>query len=233
MEKTFIITTFQSHEFHQKFEEVAKPYNGNPKPLDNILDMLKGPPLSCKTAVFEYDYVDQDYLDEFSAFYSKSFKSYPSRCVRILFFDKDLTGREPLEIHAERDSFLGYMVLRPTDLQRVGRTLLRPPIQDGNSEFIHCVAPFRTHICGDCFVVSAMPFIQQDTQVGACAQASLWMLARYMSRLPRTLQTSCTLRIEIRESLLRKYSRNPHHFSIFSCKHIHTSDPNGTNLRVI
>jgi hypothetical protein len=27
-----------------------------------------------------------------------------------------------------------------------------------------------------------MPFIQQDTQVGACAQASLWMLARYMSR---------------------------------------------------
>ncbi len=182
MKDKFIITSFASADFREKFEEVAKPYNGNSRPLENILDMLKRPPLSCKTAVFEHDYVDKDYLDEFSAFYCKAFKVYPPRCVRILFFGEDLTGKEPLQLHAYSESFLGYVVLRPTDLQRVGRTLLRPPIQDKNNEFIHCLAEFETHVYGDCFEVSAMPFVQQDTQVGACAQASLWMLARYMSR---------------------------------------------------
>jgi hypothetical protein len=74
------------------------------------------------------------------------------------------------------------MVLRPTDLQRVGRTILKPPVQSKHHQFITCQAEFSAHIYGDSFTLRAMPFIQQDTQVGACAQASLWMLARYMSQ---------------------------------------------------
>jgi hypothetical protein len=63
----------------------------------------------------------------------------------------------------------------------MGRTVLKPTLTDPDHQFIHCQAKFSTHLFGDEFEVRGMPFIQQDTQVGACAQASLWMVARYMS----------------------------------------------------
>jgi len=132
--------------------------------------------------MFEYDYVDKDYQSEFSAFYSRAFKNYPSRCTRLHFFSVRIPKRNRTSFREYRNHYLGFMVIRPIDLQRMGRTILRPPITDKNSQFIHCQASFSAHIFGEEFKVKGMPFTQQDTQVGACAQASLWMLARYMSR---------------------------------------------------
>jgi len=64
----------------------------------------------------------------------------------------------------------------------MGRTILKPTVTEPDSEFITCQAEFCANVLGIPFKVKAMPFVQQDTQVGACAQASLWMLSRYMSR---------------------------------------------------
>lgn len=133
--------------------------------------------------MIEDGYVDKDYLDEFSAFYSRSFKAYHQRCTRLHFFSADIPeSTPPLGLGKFRDSYLGFVVVRPTDLQRIGRTLLAPFLREPQTEFVCCQAKFYAHILGEKFTVSAMPFIQQDTQVGACAQASLWMLARYMSQ---------------------------------------------------
>ncbi|MCK9589839.1 MAG: hypothetical protein M0Q93_10845, partial [Terrimicrobiaceae bacterium] len=148
---------------------------------ENILEALGRQPLNCVTVVFEKGYVDQDYQDELAAFYSKSFKDYPHRCTRLHFFAADIPVGTTTGFGQFRDQYLGFMVLRPTDLQRVGRTCIKPIINNGDTEFITCTAEFSSHILGERFSVSAMPFIQQDTQVGACAQACLWMLARYMS----------------------------------------------------
>jgi len=79
-------------------------------------------------------------------------------------------------------SYIGFIVLRPIDLQRMGRTVLRPLVENSDANFITCSATYFTHLLGQQFAVTGMPFIQQDTQVGVCAQASLWMSARYMSR---------------------------------------------------
>jgi len=182
MFKKFKILPIASADFDQELCRVVLPFQGNPGPLARTLEMVKQPPSNCRTAIFEYDYVDQDYQDEFSAFYSKAFKTYPSRCVRLHLFSCPIPPRTKTGFGRYQRHYKGFIVIRPTDLQRMGRTLLIPPIADPNREFVHCSAPFSAHVLGERFTLNAMPFVQQDTQVGACAQASLWMVARYMSR---------------------------------------------------
>ncbi len=182
MKKRFVVVPFNSSEFGDLFLEEIIPYQGNPTPAQTILTHLRSTALNCQSAVFEYDYVDEDYQDEFACFYSKAFKNYPHRCTRVHFFSCAIPKRTRMGFSRYRKSYLGFTILRPTDLQRVGRTILKPPLNDPDRQFINCATFYDTHILGDAFRVQAMPFIQQDTQVGACAQASLWMLARYMSR---------------------------------------------------
>ncbi|MBI2927451.1 MAG: hypothetical protein HYY24_17280 [Verrucomicrobia bacterium] len=180
--KTFAIEYAGTDAFKTRLRETALPYTGNQRPINAALRILQQPPLSCQTVVFESEYVDRDYQNEFSAFYSKAFKNYPQRCVRLHFFSAKIPKRTKTTFGRYRKGYLGFMVIRPTDLQRMGRTVLTPPITDSHRQFIHCQAEFSAHILGEEFTVRGMPFTQQDTQVGACAQASLWMLARYMSR---------------------------------------------------
>ena len=98
------------------------------------------------------------------------------------FFSVKIPQKTKTGFGQYRKRYLGFIVIRPTDLQRMGRTILTPPITDPHTQFVHCQTVFTAHILGEEFRVKGMPFTQQDTQVGACAQASLWMLARYMSR---------------------------------------------------
>jgi hypothetical protein len=182
MNKTFYIEYMGTEGFKSRLRGTALPYTGNQRPINVALKALQEPPLSCQTVVFEINYVDRDYQNEFSAFYSKAFKNYPQRCVRLHFFSVKIPKRTKTTFGRYRRGYLGFMVIRPTDLQRMGRTIFKPPINDPHRQFIHCQAQFSAHILGDEFIVTGMPFTQQDTQVGACAQASLWMLARYMSR---------------------------------------------------
>ena len=182
MNKKFHIEKFGTPEFDKRMAAEAYPYDGNKTPSKNILTAMGHPPLNCVTVVFEEGYVDQDYQDELAAFYSKSFKTYPHRCTRLHFFAADIPPGPTTGFGKFRDQYLGFMVLRPTDLHRVGRTCLKPIVTNDDTEFITCTAEYSAHLLGERFTVSAMPFIQQDTQVGACAQACLWMLARYMSQ---------------------------------------------------
>jgi hypothetical protein len=178
MKKVFKIETFDETALLAS----VTPFYGNMAPFKNILKALSQPPYDCKTVVKEQDYVDKDYQDEYAAYYCKAFKLYGARCIRWHFFACQIPANTTTEFGQFAQHYLGYMVIRPTDLQRVGRTLLRPALTDPNRQFFHCTATCRTNILGQEFTVTGMPFIQQDTQVGACAQASIWMLARYMSR---------------------------------------------------
>lgn len=173
---------FLSDGFKEELTKAASPYQGNVYPIITTLQALATPPLNCKTVVFEREYVDLDYRDEYAAFYSRAFKKYPARSVRLHFFAADLSDTDINVIDKFAEHYLGFLILRPTDLQRVGRTILKPVLTNPDNEFIHCSAEFTAHIFGHKLIVNGMPFIQQDTQVGACAQAALWMLARYMSR---------------------------------------------------
>jgi len=182
MYKRFVVEHVGTPQFKRRLARAVRPYTGNPLPIRATLKALRQRPYSSRTVVFEYDYVDKDYQSEFSTFYSLAFKKYPPRCVRLHFFNVEIPKNTTSDFRRYSKRYLGFIVIRPTDLQRMGRTVLRPPVIDRNKQFIHCLAEFPVHILGEKLAVRGMPFVQQDSQVGACAQASLWMLARYMSR---------------------------------------------------
>jgi len=92
---------------------------------------------------------------------------------------------------ALKQAYLGYTVLRPLPVFRVGDTVLCSPCRAkantndlaSGKDLVHCQASFRVSLLGNELSVIGMPFIQQETTVGVCAEADLWMVARYLNRL--------------------------------------------------
>lgn len=184
--KVFLIERVGTSEYQTLLDAEVFADAGNCRPAERILEAIAAPPYNCITAVFEKDYIDKDYQDELAIFYCKALRQYPHRCTRLHFFKADISSDASvltMDFARCASDYVGFMVLRPTDLQRVGRTYIRAMVRNPDNEFITCTTAFTSHILGHKFEVQAMPFIQQDTQVGACAQACLWMVARYMSRL--------------------------------------------------
>jgi hypothetical protein len=120
-------------------------------------------------ALLEPDYIDSDYRDEYTHFYSKTFQTLPDRCRRLHFF-------KPLE-EGPREVYIGYIVLRPLRSRPVGRTMLVPP--DSARSWISCTTREVVHPYGQALQTHGFPFIEQDTQLGVCAHASVWMVALY------------------------------------------------------
>lgn len=144
----------------------------------NLMDQMKSV-LSEKirTVLVEYPYVDKDYRSTFYAFYSKRHRSYDQFCHRIHFFDSDPVIEN---LENSQDSYMGSMVLRPTEVTPLGRTLIAPEAIRNFAGFV-CEAEFRNNIMGLPFPVQTFPHTMQDTDVTVCAHAVCWMIARYYS----------------------------------------------------
>ena len=146
--------------------------NAIPRPLERCLEVVRSN--GARTAVVETRYIDVDYRSEYSSFYSKSFVGAPSSAHRLHFFGADVELDDLPEL-SERacQSYLGYMIVRPSDLGRVGRTMLAPPPDMANA--VHTSVRDRVHFFGQELYVDGVPFAQQDTQFGRCAQVAAWI----------------------------------------------------------
>jgi len=154
-------------------------YGGaNPQVLQTVLGQAFS--LGAQTAVVEYRYLDADYRNEHSRFYSTTFRRYPSAADRLHFFTAPIPPElfrpdRPARFH--QLGYLGYTVLRPVPAAPVGRTMLAPP--PDLADHITCRAPDRVNLLGEPLELTATPFIAQDAQVSRCAQAALWVTAYY------------------------------------------------------
>ncbi|WP_375504501.1 hypothetical protein, partial [uncultured Jatrophihabitans sp.] len=136
--------------------------------------------LGAQTAVVEFRYVDADYRDEHSRFYSTTFRRYPSVAHRIHFFAETITegARDPnVPLTFEGLTYLGYLVLRPVPGAPVGRVLLAPPPY--LSGHVTCIATDRVNLFGEQHSIRGAPFLAQDAQLLRCAHAALWVVARH------------------------------------------------------
>ncbi|TXI24964.1 MAG: hypothetical protein E6Q67_01825 [Roseateles sp.] len=141
--------------------------------------------LQCVTLLIQCGITDPDYLDEHAAFYAKQHKDVSRRCIRVHGFvlDAPPNGEDPQAVLEFLDSavrteraYLGFATLRPLRHARVGASILTAPDTVTVRDF------FPVHIGGNNFRVDGTPFLQQDSAVGACAQASIWMALRAMRR---------------------------------------------------
>ena len=144
--------------------------------LSNILDIVKE--LGCKSVIIEKDYMDQDFLEEYSEFYSRSFGVYSSKTHRLHFFKEHITYDDLKDLSIKQ--YLGYSVVRPINSHYTGKTVIKSPYDDGNTCFTSCKTTFTINLSGSNLKIQGTPFIQQDTNINVCAQSSMWMASYYL-----------------------------------------------------
>jgi hypothetical protein len=144
-------------------------------PLRRIIELVRGQ--AVVAILLEHRYIDADYRSEHSAFYSTTFRRYPSVCDRLHFFTADVSD-DLSNLASLQSAYLGYAVMRPLDASPVGRTMLQPP-QELAATGTVCTTSETVHVFGARFTARGMPFISQDAQYLRCAHAAQWMVLRH------------------------------------------------------
>lgn len=136
--------------------------------------------------VVEQPYTDQDYSADYGSFYAGAFKDHPRSTKRVHLFTRDVSDILQLPFEEQQAAFedskayLGFVVIRPIAQGPIGRTALPFPKMNGGLTVRPAArAGFEAHLLGvKLKTEQCAPFIQQDTRVGACAQAAIWMASR-------------------------------------------------------
>lgn len=142
------------------------------RPLARCLEVVREN--GAVVLVVETRYLDLDYRSEYSAFYSRAFDSYEDSTRRLHFFAHPFEKDEVWDLSkTAKDSYLGYIILRPQVKAVVGRTMLKPPNTLRNS--VRTGVNENVTFFGQRLEVKAVPFMQQDARLGSCAHVALWM----------------------------------------------------------
>jgi len=142
----------------------------------------------------EKNYVDKEFLIDYSMFYARSFEDINKYTTRLHFFKTDITETKIFEImenfnkkdyrEAElkklNDNYLGFVVVKPvsgSDKQPLlGRMLLKPyPHEDRDELREHLKQIYPVSLYGLPLTIESLPFQMQDQSVGACATTSCWV----------------------------------------------------------
>lgn len=154
--------------------------------LKSLFDTFRA--AGAKGFIYERGYIDRDFSAAFSAFYSTLFRPYLKYCSRLHFFDADVSDLAKLGtaeevargLDAEADRYLGFIVLRPVAHAPIGAAVVAAErLASDPSIIIDTIAPYPVHVLGADLQVVGFPLTQQDTRVGACAQAAIWMAGRH------------------------------------------------------
>ncbi len=133
----------------------------------------------------EYDYTDKDYKNTFYNFYAKMGRTYRQDCVRLHFFDREVTFSEfppDLQVrdHRLEMHYFGYMVLRPTIKATLGRSLLSPRVRVG-ARGNAIQARHKVHVLGYTLSVRGFPSMAQHVDIAVCAHVVCWAILRHYS----------------------------------------------------
>lgn len=139
--------------------------------------------LQAKTIVVEENYIDHDYLDDFTAYYVKCFHSYPRHTRRLHFFSAPfdgikfaavLRGEDSETLKSLKSGYLGFVVVKPLPQTLVGRTCLTTyPSENGRRQF-PSLQDYAANLFGIDLIVKTLAFQEQDSVVAACATSALW-----------------------------------------------------------
>ncbi len=164
--------------------------------LVDVLDLEFGPEsiaqrlksqvtAQAKGVLVEHGYVDKDYRSTFYNFYAKKGRQYRADCVRLHFFEDGVSYNEARTDIAHidgrpQDHYFGYIVLRPTIVATLGRSVLSPNIRLG----AHGRAIQSAHtvnLLGHQLPVWGFPSMAQHVDIAVCAHVSCWAILRYYS----------------------------------------------------
>ncbi|MGN7772200.1 hypothetical protein [Phyllobacterium sp. 22552] len=158
----------------------------NPYLTPNLIRQLRD--VGANSFLMEDEYIDRDFTDAFSSYYSRLFKRHSKICKRIHFFKCSLadifnqptTSQLAIALHACGPHYIGYIVLRPVHQAPIASAILQPPPPPvGNEQHSLVKGRYYVHVLGAELFIEALPMTQQDQRIGACAQAAIWSAARH------------------------------------------------------
>jgi hypothetical protein len=138
-----------------------------------------------KCMLVEYPYVDKDYRSTYYNFYSKKSLRYSSFCARLHFFREKIELSPTLQVKPTvsatlQNAYLGFMVIRPTFLRTIGRTIMSPSaFKDFRGHIIQ--GKYGTHVLGERLEAEGFPFMKQHGDVAVCAHVACWSILRHFS----------------------------------------------------
>lgn len=144
--------------------------------------------LCAKTYVKEKNYIDKDYIIDYSKFYARSFYRHEKYTTRYHFFTIEFTDEEFKEalrtgnqdfFKRLKETYLGFVVIKPIKgvdgHYLIGKTLLATyPLKDGDEERVYLRDHFDVSLFGIPLKIKSTPFQMQDVAVGACATIACW-----------------------------------------------------------
>ena len=130
--------------------------------------------------VVEYPYVDKVYRNSYYRYYSGKAKPVSRDCIRLSFFidtNPTMVGNPMIHEIWERQ-YRGFMILRPTELNVVGRNAISPDIYVENN-FLICKTEIPASVNGLKVNVEAFPASSQDSETMVCAETAVWATMEY------------------------------------------------------
>ena len=138
-----------------------------------------------KGVLIERNYVDKDYRSTYYNFYAKKGQWYRPDCVRLHFFDETVafdSDALKLRVNDERlaDHYFGFMVLRPTGIATIGRSVVSPDVRNGAGRYI-ITSDHKVHLLGYRLTVQGFPSMDQHIDINVCAHVACWSILRHYS----------------------------------------------------
>lgn len=181
--------------FGSEFPEIFR------KPqIEYIYRYLKD--LNATTVLLESQYVDKDYLDDYSKFYVRRFSSKDNKCARLHFFTKSLqhqefedwlgNGLEPDAHNELKEAYLGFIVIKPLPRTFIGKTCLRVYPSFASASRFLLTRRYDVNLFGIKLEIKTIAFQEQDKVVAACATTAIWSALNAIYSLPVRSIPSCS-----------------------------------------
>ena len=147
--------------------------------FENYFDELK-----TKVILAEYDYVDRDFLEDYSGYYVRCFKKYDRKCTRLHFFGIEFTKSNfenllmgqssDISVEILQNFYYGFIVIKPLPRSIIGRTCLKTYTDDNGRRCYPTIHKYNISLFGISLTIDSLAFQEQDSVVAACATSALW-----------------------------------------------------------
>ncbi len=175
--------------------------------------------LGCKTILLESEYVDRDYLEDYSRYYVKCFTRYGERCARLHFFSESFNHSdftEKLQKYntatqsALNQIYLGFIVVKPLPKTFIGKSCLKvyPSIQESQTKKV-IKRTYNISLFGIPLNLETVAFQEQDKVVSACATTAIWTALQALDTKDLRTVPSCS---EITLSAINHVSESSNSF---------------------
>jgi len=145
--------------------------------IDSLFDEL----VETLYVVIETPYVDKFYRDSYYTYFASKHKKYNRDCIRLSFFMDEISQdhfRNTGLFGQLQDYFLGYLILRPTVPNIIGRSIIsKRAFKD--SDMLICSYQSDALVNGIKLNIKGFPHSSQDGESITCAETTIWAMMEY------------------------------------------------------